>query len=297
MKYIILFLSIVIFSCQSSVVTGQIKDGAKDNEELKALYKADQSDRMGENIDWPALSSRDKSRKARVYELLKANMVRTAKDYSNAAMIFQHGDDTIASGMAVKMMRKAVALDPAINKWLLAAAIDRDLMRREQPQIYGTQFTKMGEQPWELYKIDTTRISDIERKEYGVGTLAEQREKVSMMNKKKLSTLVAQGKKVDEIVAFCRQENKDKSEYNLSEPGVNSFGYELMAQNRHEEALKVFSLNISLYPEAANAYDSFGECLLKLGRKEEAIAAYKKSLALNPINKNAEEALAEIRRK
>jgi tetratricopeptide (TPR) repeat protein len=297
MKKIILLLFIGIFSGMRSEVAGQSQAAIKDNEELKTLYKEDQSDRMSGNIDWPVVSKRDKMREARVNELLAANLVRTARDYANAAMIFQHGVDTTASGMAVKMMRKAVALDPSIDKWLLAAAIDRDLMRREQPQIYGTQFGKMGDQPWELYKIDTTKVSDEERRAYRVGSLAEQREKVKMMNKKQLSALLANGKNIDEIVKFCRQADKGKSEYNLSEAGINSFGYELMAQKKEEEALKIFRLNTVLYPAGANTYDSLGECLLKLGRKKEAITAYKKSLELNPKNSNAENALAGIAKK
>ena len=63
----------------------------------------------------------------------------------------------------------------------------------------------MGDQPWVLSKIDTTKITDKERKEYGVGTLAEQRERVRMMNKKDLSELLANGKSVDEVVAFCQK--------------------------------------------------------------------------------------------
>jgi len=299
MKKVILLLTTVFLSCKISDVFSQIQTKIKDNEELKILYKEDQSDRMGGNIniDWSVVSKRDKIRRERVNELLNAHLVRTSKDYSNAAMIFQHGGDTTASEMAVKMMRKAIELDPSINKWLLAAAIDRNLLGKGQPQIYGTQFEKMGDQPWKLSKIDTTKVSDEERRTYGVGTLAQQREKVIMMNKRQLSELLANGKTVDEIIKFCRQEDKGKSEYNLSEAGVNSFGYELMANKRNEEALKIFELNIKLYPRGANAYDSFGECLLKLGKKEEAIAAYKKSLELNPKNNNAEKTLAEIQKK
>ena len=100
-----------------------------DNEELKALYEADQADRKSMDIDWSEIYPRDQARQKRVSELLESGQVRTSNDYANAAMVFQHGDDTIASGMAVEMMRKAVELDSSRNKWLLAAAIDRDLMR------------------------------------------------------------------------------------------------------------------------------------------------------------------------
>ena len=236
-------------------------------------------------------------REARVFELLNSNLVRTSLDYSNAAMIFQHGADTIASGMAVKMMTKAIALDTTIDKWLLAAAIDRDLMRRKQPQIYGTQYVRIKDEPWKLYDMDTTKISDEERIEYGVRTLSQQRERVEMMNKKKLSELLETGTGIDDIVIFCKEEDLKNSEYDLSQSGINRFGYQLMTQGNDEEALKIFNLNTELYPNGANTYDSYGECLLKLGKKEEGIKAYEKSLELDPKNTNAKRILEEIKDK
>jgi len=79
-------------------------------------------------------------------------------------------------------MKKAIDLDSTINKWLLAATTDRYLLSKGEPQIYGTQFYKEGDEPWILSEIDTTKITDAERIEYGVETLAEQRLKVIKMN-------------------------------------------------------------------------------------------------------------------
>ena len=103
------------------------------------------------------------------------------------------------------------------------------------------------------------------------------------------------GKNIDEIIAFIKSEIQEDSEYNLSEDGINMFGYQLMGQNRDEEALKIFILNTELYPEAYNTHDSYGECLVKLGRTEEGIAAYEKSLELNPKNSNAAKVLEHLK--
>lgn len=266
-----------------------------DNPELRALYEADQADRQSANIDWEKVSQRDKDRQARVYELLESEQVRTSEDYANAAMVFQHGTDTVASGMAVKLMRKAVEMDSTRNKWLLAAAIDRDLMRRGEPQIYGTQYyKKAADDPWERYQLDSTQVTDAQRREYGVETLAEQREKVRRLNKKNAYDLVESGKSMDEIVRFIQNEDLKNSEYDLSENGINNFGYQLMEQDRNQEALTIFKLNTELYPDGFNTYDSYGEALVKVGRIEEGIAAYKKSLELNPNNSNAKKVLAEL---
>jgi tetratricopeptide (TPR) repeat protein len=208
-------------------------------------------------------------------------------------MIFQHGEDSTAYGMAVKLMRKSIELDPTANKWLLAAAIDRYLLSKDEPQIYGTQYRKLDDGPWRLGDIDTTVISDEERMEYGVETLDQQREKVKRMNLKKLSELQEEGKSIDEIIGVIKSGNNKQSEFDISESGINNFGYNLMGQGKTNEALRIFKLNTELYPEGFNTWDSYGECLLALEQKEEGIAAYKKSLALNPNNKGAERIINE----
>lgn len=283
---------LIAFSCNQK--SDKESEVILDNEELVKIYKEDQADRQTQPIDWTVVSKRDSLREVRIYELLDSNKVRTSLDYHNAAMIFQHGGDSIAYGMAVKLMRKSIELDSTANKWLLAAAIDRYLLSKGEPQIYGTQYWKMKDQPWELREIDTTKITDAERIEYGVETLAQQREKVKRMNKKKLSEILNGGKSVDELVQFIKQEDIKSSEYDLSESGINSFGYQIMSQGLKDDALKIFKLNTELYPQGYNTFDSYGECLLGLGDKENAIIAYKKSLELNPRNKNAEKVLMEI---
>lgn len=279
-----------------SISTGQ----QEDNEELTTLYKADQSDRKAVKRDWKQISFRDSIRRKKVTSLLESNQIKTANDYENAAMIFQHGKDSLDYKMAVKMMRKAIELDPKKNKWLLAATIDRELMSRKKPQIYGTQFVRKGkDDPWELYKMDTTKISDIERKAHRVETLAELKEKVKLLNKKHIATAYDEKAAIDEFIGFLRKEKngKEESNYNLTEASINNYGYELMKQDKYNHALALFKLNVEFYPQAANTYDSLGECLLKLGEIKEGLRFYQKSLSLNPKNKNAEKILIEYQKK
>ncbi|MEJ7644564.1 MAG: tetratricopeptide repeat protein [Chryseolinea sp.] len=267
----------------------------KDNAELKKMYDEDQSSRMANTIDWTVLSKQDVLRQARVYELIQEGKIITGNDYYHSAMMFQHGSDSIASSMAIKHMRKAIELDTSINKWLLAAAIDRDLMRRNKPQIYGTQYVKTSVQDakWERYKMDSTLVTDQARKDYGVETLAEQRVKEREMNLASISTYSSTS--IDETINFIKSEkNKGrKSKYNVSEYEINRFGYELVNLKKVDDALKVFKLNTELYPSGFNTFDSYGECLMKLNRREEALKAYKTSLDLNPKNKNARTVLDE----
>ena len=70
-------------------------------------------------------------------------------------------------------------------------------------------------------------------------------------------------------------ENLD-SLYNINNPvALNLLGYNLMNQNRLDEALEVFKVNVKKYPEIANTYDSLAECYLNRGENENAIKYYK----------------------
>ncbi|MFD0976187.1 tetratricopeptide repeat protein [Salinimicrobium gaetbulicola] len=295
MKQIICLLSMLLMlSCKQEKEQEQ-PEPIKDNAELAEIYAADQGDRRSDNLDWSRVSKRDSLRRVRVHQLLDSNKVVTSNDYKNAAMVFQHGKDSVDYGMAVKLMERSVALDSTANKWLLAAATDRYLLSIGEPQIYGTQYHRKNGEPWKLAEMDTTKITDAERMEFGVETLAEQKEKVKRMNQKPLVVLYDSGTGIDQIVELIKNEDETLTGFNVSENGLNNFGYQLMGQDINEEALKIFQLNTELYPEAYNTYDSYGECLLKMGDKENAVIAYQKSLELNPDNDNAKEVLQEIK--
>lgn len=266
-----------------------------DNIEMQRLADEDQQSRSKGNIDWKVLMKEDSLRRVRVFELIKEEQLRTGKDYLNAGIIFQHGNDTVASAMAVKSFGKALQLDSTLNRWWYAAAVDRDLMRRGLPQIYGTQFNSENGGKWIRYQIDTTRVTDEERRYYHVETLAEQVEKERTMN---LKTVVSFYKNngIDKTLLLIKAEHKKgkQSVYDVREGILNTFGYQLLEGNKDAEALKVFKLNTELYPQAFNTFDSYGEILLKMGQRKEAAKAYRKSLELNPANENAKEVLKSL---
>ncbi|MEE2772537.1 MAG: tetratricopeptide repeat protein [Bacteroidota bacterium] len=282
-------ISIITFLLLSITAFAQ-----ENNKELVTMYENDQASRMNGPIDWAVLSREDSIRRASVDRMIKEGKVKTAQDFYHAAMIYQHGSDTIASGKAVQYMKKAVEMDPSTNKWLLAAAIDRDLMRKGEPQIYGTQFLKNGmNESYIQYEIDSTQVSDAQRQEYGVPTLAQQKIQLEKMNQKKLAAMLSD-KKVEDIAVFIQDHYEDEnSEYDLSEMGINSFGYQLMAMNRNEDALIILKLNTELYPKGANTWDSLGEIYQNLGKTQQSIRAYKKSLELNPENDHARKMIQE----
>ncbi|MCT2561591.1 tetratricopeptide repeat protein [Chryseobacterium herbae] len=270
---------------------------ATDNPELQKMADDDQNARKTSPINWKVLSKEDSLRRVRIFTLLKEDKVKTAKDHFNSGIVFQHGGDTISSGMAVKSFEKALKMDPSLDRWWYAAAADRDLMYRKKPQIYGTQFIKdkTTNAKWARYKMDPSKITDEQRKYYRVETLKEQEQKEREMNQISLNDAYASEKSVDKLITLINAEYKKgiQAAYNVSENGINSFGYQLISDKKTDDALKIFKLNIQLYPNAWNTYDSYGETLLQVGQKKEALENYKKSLELNPENENAKKILSE----
>ena len=60
------------------------------------------------------------------------------------------------------------------------------------------------------------------------------------------------------------------------------------------EALEIFKLNTSLFPDGYNVYDSEAEAYEGLGDKANAIKFYRRSLELNPKNTNAVDHLKKL---
>jgi hypothetical protein len=179
----ILILVITIFSCKNeNKPESEAQIFELDNAELIGIYISDQTDRNSHEIHWDEVSKRDSLRRIRVNEILESNGIITAIDHKNAAMVFLHGKDSTDFKKAIRFMKKAIELDSTMNKWLLAAATDSYLLSKGEPQIYGTQYIKMGDEPWKVALIDTSKITDAVRIEYGVETLNQQIQKVILMN-------------------------------------------------------------------------------------------------------------------
>jgi len=145
------------------------------------------------------------------------------------------------------MLEKAFEMDTSISKkkWLLAAATDRYLSNIGKPQIFGTQYGRDMKGNRILLDIDTTQVTDSERIEYGVPTLAEKRERLKWLNKIQLFTLYIDGMAIDEIIALCKKECLADGAYNITKRSINKFAYLLERDGEDEVTLKVLALNIS----------------------------------------------------
>ena len=93
------------------------------------------------------------------------------------------------------------------------------------------------------------------------------------------------------------QEYQQLAEQQLNkklENELNTFGYELISYERYEDAIQVFQLALSHYPESGNLYDSLGEAYLLKGDTVKGISHYQTALRLNPDNAHAKRVLKEI---
>jgi tetratricopeptide (TPR) repeat protein len=82
--------------------------------------------------------------------------------------------------------------------------------------------------------------------------------------------------------------------YNFDEDELNSLGYRLLNAKKFNDAIRIFQLNVEVYPQSANVYDSLGEAYMNAGNKPLAIANYQKSLLLNPKNGGAVSMLRKL---
>jgi CubicO group peptidase (beta-lactamase class C family) len=100
---------------------------------------------------------------------------------------------------------------------------------------------------------------------------------------------------IEETLVQYDNLKKTQSEViSFEEPELNSIGYFLLGKKRFEDAVKVFELNVKLFPESANAYDSLAEGYYNTGNKALALQNYKKSLSLDPKNNGAKEMIEKI---
>jgi CubicO group peptidase (beta-lactamase class C family) len=98
----------------------------------------------------------------------------------------------------------------------------------------------------------------------------------------------------EHAAAVVREKKKEDAKYQLAEEDVNNWAYKLIELGQAKNAIEIFKLNASLYPDSWNVYDSLAEGYEALGDKESAIKNFKRSLKLNPKNDNAIEHLKKL---
>ena len=181
---------VVIFSV-IAISQDDTPNSIPDNNLLKQLFDADQSDRKNGTIDQETVK-RDAGRRKQILTELRNGRIRTAADHYHAAMVFQHGESADDIRLAFSMAWMSAQIDPKKKDrslWLSAAAWDRIMMCEDMPQWYGTQYVADdNDSAFRLYRIDETAATDDERLRFKVPILSEAKKRVETLNRTLLKT-------------------------------------------------------------------------------------------------------------
>ena len=80
-----------------------------------------------------------------------------------------------------------------------------------------------------------------------------------------------------------------------NETELTLYGYSFLWENNLKDAIAIFALVISEFPNSANAYDSMGEAYLQAKDSIKSLQYYEKSLLMNPDNFYAEDVISKIK--
>jgi CubicO group peptidase (beta-lactamase class C family) len=120
--------------------------------------------------------------------------------------------------------------------------------------------------------------------------LEPQKESISLTIRKESEKNIDKG-----IELYKNLKKNNSNDYNFSnESELNQLGYEFLGDKKTDAAIKIFSLNVSEFPNSANVYDSRGEAYFN--KKEYLLSKsdYQKVLELDPTNQNAKQMLLKI---
>jgi hypothetical protein len=103
---------------------------------------------------------------------------------------------------------------------------------------------------------------------------------------------------IDSTVArytLLRERFYGAGSYDFSEHSLSELGATIMAKGRHDDAVRVFQLNVQQNPNSSFACSSLADAYAAAGQKDLAIQNYEKAIQLDPRNRDAEQKLKGLR--
>ncbi|MBK7695524.1 MAG: peptidase S41 [Saprospiraceae bacterium] len=102
---------------------------------------------------------------------------------------------------------------------------------------------------------------------------------------------------IEERIALYHQlKEENPTMYDFgNETELTLYGYSFLWENNLVDAIAIFKLILSEFPNSANAYDSMGEAYLQANDSAKALQFYEKSLLMNPDNFSAEDVIQKIK--
>ncbi|MFN2385358.1 MAG: DUF2911 domain-containing protein [Thermoanaerobaculia bacterium] len=81
-----------------------------------------------------------------------------------------------------------------------------------------------------------------------------------------------------------------------TEAEVNTYGYQLLGQNKTDEAIEIFRKNVKDHPASWNVYDSLAEAYERKGEKKLAIENYRKALSMVQVEEQKKRITATLKK-
>jgi tetratricopeptide (TPR) repeat protein len=87
---------------------------------------------------------------------------------------------------------------------------------------------------------------------------------------------------------------KGDPKFQVSERSMDDWGNALFRAGRKKQAMEVFRLGVSAYPQSAALFESMGDVYKDGADRQRAITYYRRSLELDPENGNLARALKKL---
>jgi hypothetical protein len=167
---------------------GKNKKAAAPPSEIHQMFIDDQAERHGfsrkehSQEDIQRMVERDEQRLKRTREIYYSGGLKTARDYFDASLIFQHSNVPDDYLLAHILSVVAIAKGSKDAPWLSAASLDRYLQSIKRKQVFGTQYFKNDKQVYIFDEYDPDLLTDAIRKALDVPVKAEQQKDLEKMN-------------------------------------------------------------------------------------------------------------------
>ena len=156
----------------------------------------DQSENPG-NISPEEYYRHGDARRAEIRKLLEEEKITSGEDFSDAALIFQHGQTPEEFLFAHVLAVEALMRGGSADKWIAAATLDRYLHAVNQPQVFGTQYPadkaarntpkpQVDPRVWNVQRTqqpyDPKLLPDAVRRDFCVPDVSQQEKNLAIFN-------------------------------------------------------------------------------------------------------------------